>query len=182
MKLLGGLQNCVKGSLLLILIASASWIVAGCNGSSGGPVVIPTPVPFTFPQPEVRESSGGMLQTTLHARIADNMMVDKFSGDHRMVHTPTFEGTIPGPTLSLKPGDTLSIDMVNQLPANPTVQRAGFFPHDPYTINLHTHGLEVSPLGISDNIYRDMPPRHHQPRRGPHTRRSSKRDLLVPHS
>ena len=114
--------------------------------------------PFTFPQPEVRESSGGMLKTTLHARIADNMMVDNFSGDHRVVHTPTFEGTIPGPTLSLKPGDTLSIDMVNQLPANPTVQRTGFFPHDPYTINLHTHGLEVSPLGISDNIYRDMPP------------------------
>ncbi len=78
MKLLGGLQNCVKSSLLLILIASASWIVAGCNGSSGGPVVIPTPAPFTFPQPEVRESSGGMLKTTLHARIADNMMVDQF--------------------------------------------------------------------------------------------------------
>ena len=37
----------------VVLIASASWIVAGCNGSSGGPVVIPTP--FTFPQPEVRE-------------------------------------------------------------------------------------------------------------------------------
>ena len=128
MKLLGGLQNCVKGSLLLILIVSASWIVAGCNGSSGAPVIIPTPAPFTFPQPEVRESSGGMLKTTLHARIADNMMVDKFSGDHRVVHTPTFEGTIPGPTLSLKPGDTLSIDLVNQLPANPTVQRAGVFP------------------------------------------------------
>ncbi len=99
-----------------------------------------------------------MLHTTLHARIADNMLVDNFSGDHRVAHTPTFEGTIPGPTLSLKPGDTLSIDMVNQLPANPTVQRAGFFPHDPYTINLHTHGLEVSPLGKSDNIYRQMPP------------------------
>jgi len=99
-----------------------------------------------------------MLQTTLHARIADNMIVDNFSGDHRVVHTPTFEGTIPGPTLSLKPGDTLSINIFNDLPDNPKVQRMGFFPHDPYTINLHTHGLEVSPLGISDNIYRTMPP------------------------
>ena len=159
MQLFSGLprvENHLRSALFLILIGSFSWIVAGCNGSSGGPVVIPTP--FTFPQPEVRESSDGVLNTTLHARIADNMMVDNFSGDHRVVHTPTFEGTIPGPTLSLKPGDTLSINIVNQLPANPTVQRTGFFPHDPYSINLHTHGLEVSPLGISDNIYRDMPP------------------------
>jgi FtsP/CotA-like multicopper oxidase with cupredoxin domain len=34
----------------------------------------------------------------------------------------------------------------------------GFFPHDPYTTNLHTHGLSVSPLGISDNIFRLMEP------------------------
>ena len=159
MQLFSGLrrvENHLRSSVFLILIGSFSWIVAGCNGSSGGPGV--TLAPFTFPQPEVRESSGGMLQTTLHARIADNMIVDNFSGDHRVVHTPTFEGTIPGPTLSLKPGDTLSINIFNDLPANPKVQRMGFFPHDPYTINLHTHGLEVSPLGISDNIYRTMPP------------------------
>jgi FtsP/CotA-like multicopper oxidase with cupredoxin domain len=148
----------LRSSLLLILIGSAPWIVAGCNGSGGGPVITPAPAPFTFPQPQVRESSGGMLKTTLHAQIADNMLVDQFSGAHRMVHMPTFEGTIPGPTLSVKPGDTLSIDLVNDLPANPKVQRMGFFPHDPYTINLHTHGLSVSPLGISDNIFRQMEP------------------------
>jgi FtsP/CotA-like multicopper oxidase with cupredoxin domain len=111
-----------------------------------------------FPQPEVRTSRHGRLHTTLHARIADNKLVDQFSGDHRLVHTPTFERTIPAPTLSVKPGDTLSIDLVNDLPANPKVQRKGFFPNDPYTINLHTHGLEVSPLGISDNIFRRMEP------------------------
>jgi len=160
MQLISGLprvENHLRISLFLILIGSFSWIFAGCNGSGGGPGVTPQP-PFTFPQPEVRESSGGMLQTTLHARIADNMLVDNFSGENRVVHTPTFEGSIPGPTLSVKPGDTLSIDMVNELPANPPVQRMGFFPHNPYTINLHTHGLEVSPLGISDNIFRQMPP------------------------
>src|SRR5260370_14594227 len=99
-----------------------------------------------------------MLKTTLHVLIGENPMVDGFSGEHRVIHTPTFEGTIPGPTLSVKPGDTLSIDLVNDLPANPKVQRMGFFPHDPYTINLHTHGLSVSPLGISDNIFRQMEP------------------------
>ena len=148
----------VKASLAFILLALASWTIAGCGGSSSGAGASPAPAPFTFPQPQVFESSGGALKTTLHARIGDNTLVDQFSGDQRLVHTPTFEGTIPGPTLLVKPGDTLSIDMVNDLPDNPQVQRANFFPHDPYTINLHTHGLEVSPLGISDNIFRQMPP------------------------
>jgi FtsP/CotA-like multicopper oxidase with cupredoxin domain len=99
-----------------------------------------------FPQPQVRHSSHGTLRTTLHARIADNTLVDQVSGETRLVNTPTFEGTIPGPTLVVKPGDTLSINLANDLPANPEVQRTGAFPHDPYTMNLHTHGLSVSPL------------------------------------
>src|SRR5690242_9847153 len=94
-------ENCARSLLAIILVGSASWLIVGCNGSGGGPGVTPAPAPFTFPQPRVRESSGGVLKTTLHARIADNTLVDQFSGDHRMVHTPTFEGTIPGPTLSV---------------------------------------------------------------------------------
>jgi FtsP/CotA-like multicopper oxidase with cupredoxin domain len=111
-----------------------------------------------FPQPERRKSSGGILKTTLRASIADNTLTDNFTGETRVVHALTFEGTIPGPTLVVEPGDTLSIDMPNDLPPNPQEQRDGAFPHDPYTINLHTHGLEVSPLGISDNVFRHMEP------------------------
>jgi FtsP/CotA-like multicopper oxidase with cupredoxin domain len=58
----------------------------------------------------------------------------------------------------VNPGDTLTIDMVNQLPANPTNQRRGFFPQDPWTTNIHLHGLRVTPLGNGDNIYRLMEP------------------------
>ena len=63
-----------------------------------------------FPQPELRRSSGGVLDTTLDARVADNQMVDQVTGETRTIHTPTFEGTIPGPTLEVRPGDTLSIN------------------------------------------------------------------------
>jgi len=149
--------NHLRSSLLLIVVGSLCWTAAACNGSSGGSSA-PAPAPFTFPQPEVRESRHGVLSTTLDARIADNTMVDGFSGVHRVIHTPTYEGTIPGPTLSLKPGDTLSIDLVNDLPANPTKQRMGFFPHDPYSTNFHSHGLSVSPLGNADNPFRKMEP------------------------
>jgi FtsP/CotA-like multicopper oxidase with cupredoxin domain len=114
--------------------------------------------PSAFPRPEVRESSGGVLKTTLHACIATNKIVDQPTGDVRVIHTPTYEGSIPGPTLIVEPGDKLSIDLVNDLPANPKDQRGGAFLKNPYTTNFHTHGLSVSPLGISDNVLREMEP------------------------
>src|SRR5947209_6230078 len=68
---------------------------------------LPDPSLHGFPQPQIRQSASGTLRTTLHARIAANTLVDQFSGATRVVHTPTFEGTIPGPTFVVKPGDTL---------------------------------------------------------------------------
>ena len=111
-----------------------------------------------FPMPEVRESSGGILKTTLHACLGTNKIVDQPTGDTRVIQTPTYDGTIPGPTLIVEPGDKLSIDLINDLPANPTDQRKGAFPKDPNTTNFHTHGWTVSPLGISDNPLREMEP------------------------
>jgi FtsP/CotA-like multicopper oxidase with cupredoxin domain len=113
-----------------------------------------------FPQPQVRPSRNGVLRTTLHACISTVEMLDQNAQLPETVefNPPTFEGTIPGPTLEVKPGDRLSILVVNDLPENQTGERANAFPHDPYTLNLHTHGLTVSPLGISDNIFRQMKP------------------------
>jgi len=130
MRLFSGLpkvENHLRSSLFLILILSGSFpgLSRGATVQAAGQSSYQPH--FTFPQPEVRESSGGILTTTLHAQIADNMLMDQFSGDQRVVHTPTYEGTIPGPTLSVQPGDTLSIDLVNDLPANPTVQRGRLF-------------------------------------------------------
>ncbi|HEX3826794.1 MAG TPA: multicopper oxidase family protein [Sporichthyaceae bacterium] len=49
-----------------------------------------------------------------------------------------FNGTTPGPTLRVRPGDELALRLINRL-AQPT--------------NLHTHGLRVSPSGNSDNPF-----------------------------
>ena len=78
-----------------------------------------------FPQPQVRQSSHGVLQTTLQAAMARNLVQDPTTGETRAIDTPTYEGTIPGPTLRLKPGDTLDILLDNQLPLNPAQQRMG---------------------------------------------------------
>ena len=132
------------------------------NLSSAPQTVIPQAnlVPSAFPMPEVRQSVNGVLSTTLHAIISTNEMLDQNAQPPETVefNPPTFEGTIPGPTLEVNPGDRLSILIANDLPLNPANERGGFFPHDENTLNLHTHGLTVSPLGIADNIYREMKP------------------------
>jgi FtsP/CotA-like multicopper oxidase with cupredoxin domain len=116
--------------------------------------------PSGFPQPHVRRSHNGVLRTTLHACISTTEILDQNAQppERAEIHSPTFEGTIPGPTLAVEPGDKLSILVVNDLPANPPGERDNAFPHDENTLNLHTHGLTVSPLGISDNIFREMKP------------------------
>ena len=76
-----------------------------------------------FPQPHQLRSHDGVLQTTLRARIAENELQDQLTDETRIIHTPTFGGTIPGPTLMVKPGDTLPINLINDL--RPTPRRSG---------------------------------------------------------
>ena len=129
---------------LLILVV----LVSGSNGQS-----LPG-----FPQPQVHQSSSGVLSLTLQATIGGNLVRDPTTGETRVIETPTYNGTLPGPTLRAKPGDVMDILLINELPPNPLGQRMGGFPHDPHTTNLHTHGLTVSPQGISDNVLRLMEP------------------------
>lgn len=62
-----------------------------------------------------------------------------------------------GAQWSVKPGDTLTIDYVNDLgPARfaPFGEEVGDVPQP---LNLHTHGLTVSPSGNSDNVLLSIP-------------------------
>ena len=111
-----------------------------------------------FPQPLEISSVDGVLNTTFDMHIATNTMEDAGTGELREVHTPTFTGTIPGPTLRVKPGDRMLINMINNFPPNPETQRTGAFPHAPYTTNFHFHGGSVSPSGNADNVFRRMLP------------------------
>uniref|UniRef100_UPI0035D9BC42 multicopper oxidase domain-containing protein n=1 Tax=Janibacter limosus TaxID=53458 RepID=UPI0035D9BC42 len=54
-----------------------------------------------------------------------------------------FNGSLPGPTLRVAPGDTIRVAMTNGLEA-PT--------------NLHVHGLHVSPEGNGDNPFVSIAP------------------------
>ena len=62
-----------------------------------------------------------------------------------------------GPTLRVSPGDTLSVKLVNQLPPDDTPYEHNQ-PGNFNVINLHTHGLHVSPSGNSDNVLLELHP------------------------
>ena len=90
-----------------------------------------------FSEPEVLRSVGGRLDVTLAAAATTVAF-----GDGRR-DALTYNGSTPGPTLRLRPGDVLTVTLVNRLD-EPT--------------NLHTHGLHVSPSGDADNIFVTIAP------------------------
>lgn len=92
----------------------------------------------TFQEPTILKSRKGKLSVNLVAKLADVSV-----NGQTVTGMMTYNGTFPGPTLMVKPGDTLRVRLVNQLD-EPT--------------NLHFHGLHVSPTGNSDNIFVDVMP------------------------
>jgi len=72
----------------------------------------------------------------------------------------SYNGALVGPTLVARPGDTLRVRLVNDLPPDAHVPHCDEhgdcnhnFPHHFNLTNLHTHGLHVDPNGKSDNVF-----------------------------
>ncbi|HEY7036751.1 MAG TPA: multicopper oxidase domain-containing protein [Thermomicrobiales bacterium] len=107
-----------------------------------------------LPQPKVRTSVNGQLALTLTAMPGIVEM-----GAPRPVKTYTYDNAVPGYTWEVDPGDTILVDLVNNLPeqVHPPPMRMDR-PHEWTWTNLHTHGLHVSPAGIADNVFLAVPP------------------------
>lgn len=129
------------------LILSGSAIAASAIGVSCDSE---NNVPTELMQPEIRQSFAGTLETQLNVDFAPNRITGIDGGQR--VFTRTYEGTIPGPTLRVNPGDTMNITLNNGLPPNTDPLPVNMLmPHGINTTNLHTHGLHVSPSGNQDN-------------------------------
>jgi FtsP/CotA-like multicopper oxidase with cupredoxin domain len=99
-----------------------------------------------FPAP----AAGGQLSEPEALRSADGVLrvrLEAAEGPLTVAGRPAtaygFNGSLPGPTLRLHPGDRLQVRLVNRLDA-PT--------------NLHVHGLVVSPEGNGDNVFVTVQP------------------------
>jgi FtsP/CotA-like multicopper oxidase with cupredoxin domain len=90
-----------------------------------------------FRDPAVVASRDGVLELTLTAARA----VVSVAG--QPVSAAAYNGSYVPPTLRVHPGDVVRVRLVNAL--------------DDET-NLHPHGLSVSPLGNSDNVFLHVPP------------------------
>src|SRR5262245_2872758 len=96
-------RSCAR--LFSALVAATAVLAADPS-----PVVAREPTDV-FPQPEDRRSTDGALRTTLRVAITPTAVVDWPRRVSVAVETSTYEGTIPGPTLRVKPGDVLEIDL-----------------------------------------------------------------------
>jgi len=90
-------------------------------------------------------ASGSALLEPTELRSADGVLnVDLEASPQRVtiagrdVNALSYNGGVPGPTLRVRAGDTLSVSLKNGL-ADPS--------------NLHVHGLHVSPEDNSDNMF-----------------------------
>ena len=88
-------------------------------------------------EPAIQRSEAGLLEVRLEAALGTHEVAG------RQATTLGYNGGIPGPTLRLRPGDTLRIDLVNQLEE---------------VTNLHVHGLHVSPEDNGDNVFLAVEP------------------------
>ncbi|MQA13970.1 MAG: multicopper oxidase domain-containing protein [Pseudonocardiaceae bacterium] len=112
---------------------AAGWVwSAGSPDAGFRPAVSGAPLR----DPEVLGSRGGRLHVELTAAAGVRLA-------GRDTAALGFNGTSPGPTLRVRPGDELSVRLTNRL-KQPT--------------NLHTHGLRVSPQGNGDNPFLRIEP------------------------
>lgn len=81
-------------------------------------------------EPDELRSAGGVLEARLRAAAGPVTLAG------RTVHALSYNGSVPGPTLRLRPGDRVRLDVENALGA---------------ATNLHVHGLHVSPQDNGDN-------------------------------
>jgi len=110
-------------------------IIVGGTGPSWACATRYTPIPGeTLTQPTVLASASGSLDT-LEATVGRVLIAGR---GRQATTTLRYNGGVPGPTMHLQPGDHLGVDLVNHLDQ---------------PINLHTHGLQVSPQGNSDNPF-----------------------------
>lgn len=137
--------------------------------SSFGFVRWPSERPINFAHPALHQAPvirsdpfTKELRATLHVGYSWQEFPVFVNGreETRNLYLRGYNGDIVGPTLIARPGDTLKIRLINNLPPeenSPPCDHGDHCdhnqPHNFNTTNLHTHGLHVDPKGNGDNVF-----------------------------
>jgi FtsP/CotA-like multicopper oxidase with cupredoxin domain len=119
----------------LSVAAGAALATGGLDRLSGGASM--ALAGGVLREPPRVHSRGGLLTLTLQADERKAFVAGQLR------QAIVYNGSFPGPTLVVDPGDRIRLRLVNRL-EDPT--------------NLHTHGFHVSPEGNSDNVLLHIPP------------------------
>jgi FtsP/CotA-like multicopper oxidase with cupredoxin domain len=122
----------------------------GCGGGGGDSNPSPSLPGETFVEPPTMTSVDGELDVKLQLAYFPTMLNGK------AVTLRSMNGSIPAPTLRVNAGDTLRIQVINQLPPNPSSSEPVQHLRYPNSSNLHTHGLHVTPGLVSPGVYGDF--------------------------
>jgi suppressor of ftsI len=125
------------GLVAVPAVLSAGMVVGLAIGASAGALGGEPVTNEPLRDPPVLRSRDGSLAVTLTGKGVTTRLAG------RRVVTWAYNGRAPGPTLEVRPGDSLQIASRNGLPAQPT--------------NLHVHGMHVSPRGHGDNVFVSTP-------------------------
>jgi len=130
----------------------------GPGGGGGGGGVIDPPIGALFQDPAEMpvSASPGLVEVNLEARIA------QIDVNGTMANLMTYNGYYPAPTIRVRKGDILKVNLKNSLPHTTATNLLGYQKN---ATNLHTHGWHVSPKEPMDYVmYHLMPGEtyHHQ--------------------
>src|SRR5437588_5070699 len=134
------LRRGIVGLVVIVCCSSSATGWTATNASAR--VVAQTPAVATRPtDPPLREPQQWVSRNGyLRVRLVAEMRQVELGG--RRVRALVYNGDYMPPTIRLRPGDRLDLELVNKL-SEPT--------------NLHVHGMHVSPQGHSDNIFLHIP-------------------------
>jgi FtsP/CotA-like multicopper oxidase with cupredoxin domain len=161
--------------------AIALFAIGGSNVSAGATRIASRPA---YAEPVVLASKNGTLEVTLTAhqssarldtasKPVQNMLLFAYTVNRGTASNGQMSGDnlYPAPTLQVYPGQTLIVHLNNALTGltirdyyNPAYTAKGksvaLYPAQltESPLNLHVHGLHVSPRGNSDNVLLHIPP------------------------
>lgn len=153
--------------MLRLTLTFAALLTAIAAAGCGGGGAEPPPGTEPLATAPIVASKDGVLHVRVRARAASSSIAGQRYDGMEIYETEIVDGkgtstagttsTYIAAQWSLQPGDRLIVDYINDLDEIGFDPVAGTPGKVPQPLNLHTHGLTVSPTGNGDNVLLQIP-------------------------